>query len=94
MPEFGRAIRETPQRMADAWCDPVRRRQSAGRIAESYLPTAAMLGVLGVGWTSFVWGLLVVAAEFLFFEWLLEPLGIAGAYWERGPRDGETFRRP
>ncbi len=38
--------------------------------------------------------LLAPLAEFVFFECLAEPLGWTGAYWERGPRDGERFVRP
>ena len=88
-----RAIRETPQRIADAWLDPVRRRHSLSRIVEGYIPAALVLTILGVRW-AFAWAGLVVLGEFLLYEWVLEPLGLAGYYWERGPRDDETFVRP
>jgi len=32
-----------------------------------------------------------VMMEFIYYEYIAEPLGWSGHYWERGPRDGETF---
>ena len=45
-----------------------------------------------VYWQSWVVALVAPFAEFVVYEFLLEPLGVAGHYFERGPRDGETFR--
>lgn len=87
------AIRETPQRIVDAWVDPVRRRHSASRIVEGYAPAFLVLTILGVRW-AWAWAGAIVLGEFLVYEWVLEPLGLAGFYWERGPRDDERFIRP
>ena len=88
-----KAILETPRRIMDAWLDPVRRRHSISRIMESYAPSMLVLTVLGVQW-AFAWAAIIVLGEFLVFEWILEPLGLAGYYFERGPRDDEKFERP
>ena len=88
-----RAIKETPQRIVDAWLDPVRRIHSISRILEGYVPAFIILTILGIQWT-FAWAGLIVLGEFLVYEWLLEPLGLTGYYWERGPRDDERFIRP
>ena len=88
-----KAILETPQRIVDAWLDPVRRRHSITRILESYVPAFIVLSILGVKWT-FIWAGLITLGEFLLYEWLFEPLGLTGRYWERGPREDETFTRP
>ena len=92
--EILRAVRETPRRIADAWLDPVRRRHSISRIAESYVPALAILLILGHGWMSFAWAAAITLGEFLLYEWVLEPVGLAGYYWERAAREGERFVRP
>ena len=92
--EILRAVRETPRRIADAWLDPVRRRHSISRIAESYLPALAILLILGHGWASVGWAAAITLGEFAVYEYALEPLGITSAYWERPPREGERFVRP
>ena len=89
------AVRETPARIWDSLRDPVRRRQSAGRLVETVLPAFAVLLLFGHGWRAALAGaLLIHVGEFVLYEWVLEPLGIAGHYFERGPRWGERFRRP
>ena len=88
-----KAILETPRRIVDAWVDPVRRRHSISRIIEGYTPAYVVLIILGVNY-AFMWAALIVLGEFLLYEWLLEPFGFTGYYWERGPRDDETFVRP
>lgn len=86
------AIQETPKRISDAWRDPIRRRNSISRIVEALVGGgAAILGFLWLGWLGV---LLAVPAEFIYYEYLAEPAGWSGHYWERGPRDGETFKRP
>ena len=77
----------------DAWLDPVRRRHSISRILEGYIPAFIILTILGIPW-ALMWAGLIVLGEFLLYEWLLEPLGLTGYYWERGPRDDETFVKP
>ncbi len=82
------------RRVRDALLDPVRRRHVLARVAESALPVAGALWIAAVrpGWLLGLTAA-VVLAEFLLYELVLEPLGWAGPYWERGPRDGETFLR-
>ena len=53
-----------------------------------YEPALDMLA----SWKLYAGALAAPLAEFLVYEFVLEPLGVAGHYWERGPRDGETFR--
>ena len=88
-----RAIKETPQRIVDAWIDPVRRVHSISRILEGFIPAFIILTILDIP-NTFAWAGLVVLGEFILYEWVLEPLGLTGYYWERGPRDDETFVRP
>ncbi len=84
------------RRVRDALLDPVRRRQVLSRVAESALPVTGALWVAGVGSVLSLIGLTAatIIAEFLLYELVLEPLGWAGPYWERGPRDGATYSRP
>lgn len=83
---------DLPRRI-QAFRDPLRRRNLAGRIAETLIPTFLVLwvGVTGEWMLSLRWAGGVVLGEFLLYEFLLEPLGWSGHYWERGPRDGESF---
>src|SRR5687767_10271473 len=93
--EIRRAIRETPQRILDSLLDQVRLRHSIGRVAETVLPAFVVLLILaGSFWRAGVGAGLIVVGEWALYEWLLEPLGIAGHYWERSARDDETFSRP
>ena len=48
-------------------------------------------GLLGL-WYTYVAALAAPLGAFLVYEFILEPLGRAGHYWERPPRDGETYR--
>lgn len=81
------------QRLRDGWMDPLRRRNSLARIAESYLPSLCVLVAVGQGWRALGWAAAITFLEFVLYEFVLEPLGWIGPYWERGPRDGETFTR-
>lgn len=90
-----KAIKETPQRIVDAWIDPVRRVHSISRIAESYVPAFVVLFTLTRSWwLSTIGATVITLLEFVFYEWLLEPLKLSGYYWERGPRDDEHFTHP
>jgi len=80
------AIKDTPKRIVDSWVDPVRRRHTIGRIMETFIPAIAIT-------FSFWKAALIVLGEWMLYEWILEPLGYAGYYWERGPRDEEKFTR-
>ena len=89
------AIRDTPRNIANAWLDPVRRRHSLSRIIEGYIGGLAVVWFLGVSpWAKPFVALLAPLAEYLVFEYVLEPLGIAGHYWERAAGEGEVFTRP
>jgi len=80
-------------RIVDAWVDPLRRRNVLARIVESVVPAFLVLVFL-VGLDAFWLVLFIVLGEFLLYELVLEPWGLSGHYWERGPRDGEVFTRP
>ena len=88
------ALRDTPTRLADAWRDPVRWRNSISRIAEGWVGGALAAWLAGGGAWSPLIGLAAPAAEFAVYEYVLEPLGLTGHYWERGPRWNERFVRP
>jgi len=79
-------------RIADAFIDPVRRRNVLSRCAETLIPSCLVLA-WPLGWWSLPASLAVLFGEFILYEFILEPLKLAGHYWERGPRDGETFTR-
>lgn len=96
------AIRDMPQRIRDGWTDPVRRRYLLWRIVEEWAGGAAVgVGVLwrldrlaDSWWQAPAWALLTPVVTFVVYEFLLEPLGAAGHYYERGPRVGEVFTFP
>ena len=92
--DFLSPLREFSGRVADAFIDPVRRRHVIARIAETYIPATIVLALGDAGWWSFAWAVVVVIGELVVYEFVIEPLGWTGYYWERGPRDGETFTRP
>jgi hypothetical protein len=54
-------------------------RRRRGRLGLASIVAAALLAGILVG--------------FLVYEFVLEPLRLAGPYWERGPVPGTTFRR-
>ena len=89
-----RAIVETPKRIKDAFTDPVRRRHVLARFLECGAAAVAVGVVVKVaGWYGLALGPLVgIFVDFMVYEYITEPLGWAGHYWERTPRDGETFR--
>ena len=74
-------------RFADAFLDPQRRKQVAWRCVES------LVGLLIVAFAGWPWVLAGLLAEFVVYEYILEPLGLSGPYWERTPPDGKTFTR-
>lgn len=80
------------QRIKDAFLDPVRRRNVLSRCAETLIPSSLILA-WPLGWWSLPASLGVLLGEFLLYELILEPMKLTGHYWERGPRDGETFTR-
>lgn len=88
------AILGTPRNITNAWLDPVRRRHSISRIVEGYAGGLAVVWFLGVSpWAKPFAALLAPLAEYIVFEYVLEPLGMSGSYWERAPGEGETFTR-
>jgi hypothetical protein len=80
------AILATPKRIQDSWVDPVRRKHSISRILETLIPVAIIT-------RSWWMPIVIVVGEWMLYEWILEPIGWSGPYWERGPADGETFTR-
>ncbi|MBI4346906.1 MAG: hypothetical protein HY553_08635 [Elusimicrobia bacterium] len=84
------AIEQTPRYAKEAFSDPLRRRNIASRVTEGLIgAAAAVAGYALLGPIGLFAG---VAAEFLFYEYIAEPQGWSGHYWERGPRDGESFK--
>jgi hypothetical protein len=92
----------------DAILDGQRRKHVISRVIEGYVPTA--LVVLAVTWApesplwivkALAWSVAATFGQFALYEFVLEPLGktrnplfTTGRYWERGPREDETFTRP
>lgn len=91
--DFLSPILEFPSRVKDAFTDPVRRRHIIGRIAETWVPSAAILSLVA-GWWALALAPAIVIGELAMYEFVLEPLGWTGHYWERSPRDGEVFINP
>ena len=81
-------------RVRDAFADPVRRRHVAARVLETAVPGAAVLLLTGAGWWAPGAVAALVLGELCIYEFLLEPIGWAGHYWERPARDGEVFIYP
>ena len=73
--------------------DRLRRRNLVFRIIESSVGILIAIGVT-YGWGLPIGVIVGVMGEFLVYEFILEPAGLAGPYWERGPRDGERFTYP
>lgn len=73
--------------------DPLRRRNVALRVLETLLPAVLLFWALVPWWAALGLAGLLTALEFALYEFILEPYLHAGPYWERGPRDGETFTR-
>lgn len=88
------AVRETPRRLVDAFTDPVRRRHIAAKALESGAGAlaAGVVVALAGNWAVLAAPGAGVLVDWLVYEWITEPLGWAGHYWERGPRDDETFK--
>ena len=78
------AVRETPERAQEFVKDPVRVKNLSGRVLEGLAGGVAA----GLCWLIMgPFGLLCAPlGEFLAYEYALEPLGLGGPYWERGPR--------
>jgi hypothetical protein len=79
----------------NSFIDPARRRHTLARIAESFIPATLVLAAV----TRSPWALAYAAAitfgEYALFEFVLERFTTwTGNYWERGPRDDETFQIP
>lgn len=60
------------------------------RCVETLVPCGLVLA-WPLLWWAIPASLAILLGEFLLYEFVLEPLGLTGHYWERGPRDGETF---
>lgn len=78
--------------LTDWFRDPQRRKQVVWRVVESWLPVFVMLWPV-LGWRDAAQiGAYIVVVGWLLYEFVLEPLGWAGPYWERGPAEGTTYR--
>ena len=90
------AILAQPQRVVDAFTDPVRRKHIFSRIAEASVGAAITGGiVLAVGFPFVLPAVIAgVLGEYFFYEFISEPAGWTGYYWERGERDDEEFIYP
>lgn len=89
------AVLATPRRIWDALRDRARRRQAVARALETVAPAFGVLLLLGHGWRGALGGaVLVHLGEFAVFEWILEPLGWSGHYFERPRRDGTPYDHP
>lgn len=79
------ALLDTPARLKTIQEDPIRARHLIGRVLESCVGGGAAGSLL-----AFPLGLIgcpvAVATDFLVYEYILEPLGLVGPYFERGPR--------
>lgn len=85
------------QDIRNALRDPIRRRNVVARIIEGLgggLAVAGPVSLVVGAWWPLLLAPLAPLAEFVIYEFLLEPAGLSGHYWERGPRDGEVFRWP
>ena len=74
--------------------DPVRRWHMVTRILETAAPAWLALHFFWKRLPTWVVVALILLGEFMLYEFLLEPRMGAGPYWERGPRDFETFVVP
>lgn len=96
--DFKTPILEFGKRLRDAFTDPLRRRNIAFSVVERLVGiwSALLLGILvSPWWLAVVFASICGVIIMLFiYEFVLEPLGLVGHYWERGPRDGETFKNP
>ena len=103
------ALEMMPQRAEDAFNDPVRRTHlvtQVGRVAGSASLAIMCFGFVPPPFSLGVCPIVAVVADFVNFEFILEPLSkqrvqegkpsLVGAYWETGPRsdEGEVFSNP
>ena len=83
----------------NAFIDPQRRKHVVSRVLEGLTGTTVCYAL---AYLPFPWNLVAipagVVAEYAIYEYVLEPEGrrrhwfTTGHYWERAPRDGETFK--
>ena len=85
---FIQRIIDFPGYQKGFWTSPKRLRNMAGRLSETLL-ALLVFWLIGPTWYAIIAALL---AEFVLYEFVLEPAGLVGHYFERGPRDGETFK--
>ena len=99
------SIKKTPERVDDVLQDPIRREHVVTQISlEWSTASVAMTCAVFVPFpfSLGVCPLLAVAYNFLAYEYVLDPISedlvrqgkpsLVGPYWERGPKDGETFK--
>lgn len=79
--------------MLDWMRDPIRRWHVGTRIIETVVPAFLVLWWLVVWWMAGLLAGALMVGEWVLYEFVLEPYCGAGPYFERGPRNGETFTR-
>lgn len=106
--EVSKSFAKYPQRTEDAFNDPIRRSHIVTQtvrlasVASTGITCAILLAPTIVGMV--VCPVLAVIADFISYEFLLEPASkqrvkegkpsLIGPYWETGPAENETFTQP
>ena len=88
MNPFLQQIINYPGFLWDTVRSPLRIRNVLSRLSE----TGVALAVFAYFGPSFMAVVYALMAEFVWYEFILEPAGLAGHYFERGPREGEKFK--
>ena len=85
---FVQRVLDYPGFLWDTIRSPLRIRNVISRFSETLVALGAFY-YFGMSWLAVLYALLI---EFAWYEFFLEPAGLAGHYFERGPRTGEKFR--
>ena len=87
--DVGHAIKDTPRRIVVSFRWKGRARNSIQKILETLVGIVVALAVYAIFDRPLVAVISGFCAEWVFFEWLCEPLGLSRYYWEGGPRKGD-----
>ena len=88
MNPFLQQIVNYPGFLWDTVRSPLRIRNVISRFSETGV-ALAVFAYIGPSMAGVAFALL---AGFVWYEFILEPAGLAGHYFERGPREGERFK--
>lgn len=80
-----KAVQETSVRTREWAEDSVRVRYLLGRVIESCVGGASV-GLLALPFGPLIGCPVAALVDFITYEYILEPYGLVGPYWERGPR--------